>query len=225
MSGRDAWDRCLEAEHEMAVRQITSSQIDLRNVIVAVIEERMETYTEAEQDAAARSAFNHFVANGGVEYDVQVGELLYHTVRDAVSDAMEEADLMPDWETAQAHEEPSPFEVVGTGTVDVATGTIATAPAGWYVEIVRYNDDPDGEQFENILIGPFDTEQAADDHAQFSTDVEDWVTDEAKQKGYTVDDVKIVQNPTLIPSYGVNAPVYPVYAEGACLGILPGTEN
>lgn len=112
------------------------------------------------------------------------------------------------------------FEVVGTATYDAATDTLRTAPAGWYVEIVRYE-----EEFENILIGPFDTEAAADEHAQFSTDVEDWVTDEAKQKGYTVDDVLIVHNPTLIPSYGINAPVYPVYAEGACLGILPGTEN
>jgi hypothetical protein len=224
VSRRDAWDRCLEAEHEMAVRQVTSSQIDLRNVIVAVVEERMEHYTEAEQDAASRAAFNHFVANGGVEYDVQVGELLYSTVRDAVSDALEAEDLMPDYETAQDHGQPSPFEVAGTATYDAATDTLRTAPAGWYVEIVRYSDD-ESEEFENILIGPFDTEEAADEHAQFSTDVEDWVTDEAKQKGYTVDDVLIVHNPTLIPSYGINAPVYPVYAEGACLGILPGTEN
>lgn len=89
---------------------------------------------------------------------------------------------------------------------------------GWYVEIVR--DLP----FENILIGPFDTEDEADEHCE-STDVEDWVTDEAKQKGYVVDDVKVVHNPTLIPSYGINAPVYPTYAPGAALGILPGSEN
>lgn len=87
---------------------------------------------------------------------------------------------------------------------------------GWYVEIVR--DEP----FENILIGPFTTKKSAAHHAEMSADVEDWCTGEAKAKGYTVDDVKIVENPTRIPSYGVNAPVYPVYAPGAAIGILPG---
>ena len=117
------------------------------------------------------------------------------------------------------------FGVVGAATYDTATDTLTRhALAGWYVEIVRYNEDPDGEQFENVLIGPFDNEGDAEEHCD-SADVEDWCYGEAKQKGYTVDDVKIVHNPTLIPSYGVNTPVYPVYAEGACLGILPGTEH
>jgi hypothetical protein len=87
---------------------------------------------------------------------------------------------------------------------------------GWYVEIVR-------DECENVLIGPFDTQEAATEHAQNSADVEDWCYGEAKAKGYTVDNVLIVENPTLIPSYGINAPVYPVYAPGAALGILPGT--
>lgn len=97
---------------------------------------------------------------------------------------------------------------------------ISTIESGWYVEIVRWE-----EEFENILIGPFETEEKANEHAQDSTDVEDWCIDEAKAKGYTVDDVLVVKDPTQIPSYGVNAPVYPIYAPGACLGILPGTEN
>lgn len=89
---------------------------------------------------------------------------------------------------------------------------------GWFVEVVR--DAP----FENILIGPFVDEAAAIAHAQGS-DVEDWCYGEAKAKGYTVDDVLIVHNPTLIPSYGVNAPVLPVYQTDAVLGILPGSDS
>lgn len=83
---------------------------------------------------------------------------------------------------------------------------------GWFVQIERDDD-------ESILIGPFDTEEKAAEHVD-STDVEDWCTDQAKVEGYTVTDVKVVHNPTVIPSYGVNAPAHPRYAPGAALGIL-----
>ena len=88
----------------------------------------------------------------------------------------------------------------------------------WYVEIVR------GVPFEDILIGPFDTQEAARKHMDDSADVEDWCYGEAKAEGYIVEDVFVIENPDSIPSYGVNAPVYPVYQPGAAIGILPGTR-
>lgn len=88
----------------------------------------------------------------------------------------------------------------------------------WYVEIVRR------EPFEDILIGPFDTQEEAQEHSDNSADVEDWCYGEAKAAGYIVEDVFVIENPETIPSYGVNAPVFPVYQPGACIGILPGTR-
>lgn len=97
---------------------------------------------------------------------------------------------------------------------------------GWYVEIVRSNiPEYNDTEWENILIGPFEDQAKAIEHADMSADVEDWCYGEAKAKGYNVDDVLIVCNPTLIPSYGINAPVYPIYASGAAIGILPGNPS
>lgn len=92
---------------------------------------------------------------------------------------------------------------------------------GWYIEITR--EAQNYLPMEPVVIGPFADNLEADSHMQDSADVEDWVTGEAKSKGYIVDDVFVTATPT-VPSYGINAPVVPVYAEGAALGILPGTE-
>lgn len=76
----------------------------------------------------------------------------------------------------------------------------------WYVVIERCESDMKPWHDGDIVIGPFDTEEAAAAHGQDSLDVEDWVTSEAKSKGYTVDDVYWTQDPE-IPAHGINAPV------------------
>lgn len=81
----------------------------------------------------------------------------------------------------------------------------------WYVVITRdeYIDYPkslETKPMEDVVIGPFEEEEAAISHMEDSADVEDWCYGEAKAKNYTVDDVYVAEDPTF-PSYGVNAPI------------------
>lgn len=76
----------------------------------------------------------------------------------------------------------------------------------WYVVVER--DEWDGSAWHggDVVIGPFDTEEAARAHAEDSVDVLDWLTGEAKAQGYVGGDVTWTQEPE-IPPHGVNAPV------------------
>lgn len=77
----------------------------------------------------------------------------------------------------------------------------------WYVVVERSNiPEYNDTEWEDVVIGPFDTEEAAMTHAQDSADVLDWCYGEAKVAQYNVDDVYITAEPE-IPSYGVILPV------------------
>jgi hypothetical protein len=77
----------------------------------------------------------------------------------------------------------------------------------WYVVVERSNiPEYNDTQWEDIVIGPFDTQEEAVTHMDDSLDVEDWMYGEAKAKQYNADGAFVTQNPD-IPSYGVNAPI------------------
>jgi hypothetical protein len=91
----DAYERACEAEDRLSRLDTTTSQIDLLNVIRMIVDDVDDLTEEAHRDLI-RKAYNHFVANGGVDYDTAVGKLLFDTVRDAVTDAMHAAGFMPE---------------------------------------------------------------------------------------------------------------------------------
>lgn len=78
----------------------------------------------------------------------------------------------------------------------------------WYVVVTRQDYDGSPWHDGDVVIGPFDTEEQAEEHAQDSADVQDWCYGEAKAKRYIVDDVFWTQTPQ-VPAHGINAPVMP----------------
>jgi hypothetical protein len=91
-----AYDLAIEAEEAIGKIGITTSQLDLLNVIRAIVDDVDAFQDPVVAETIVRLAFDHFLANGGVDYDTSVGELLYSTVRDAVTDAMRERGMIPE---------------------------------------------------------------------------------------------------------------------------------
>ena len=78
----------------------------------------------------------------------------------------------------------------------------------WYIQIERSNiPEYNDTEWEDVVVGPFDTQDEAIKHMDDSLDIEDWTYAEAKDKQYNVDNVFVTDSPN-VPSYGVNAPVY-----------------
>lgn len=80
----------------------------------------------------------------------------------------------------------------------------------WYIVVERSNiPEYNDTQWEDVVIGPFDTEDEAIEHMDNSADVEDWCYGEAKAKQYNVDNCYVTADDDVeIPSYGVNAPIF-----------------
>lgn len=92
------YDQLLAAERALGALGVSTSQVDLANVIRSVVDEALEDEPEETVEAVVRQAYEVFVAGGGVEYETDVGELLYHTVRDRVSDALRDGGFIPGYD-------------------------------------------------------------------------------------------------------------------------------
>lgn len=74
----------------------------------------------------------------------------------------------------------------------------------WFIVITR--TDLVFKDLDPIVIGPFENEDEALAHMEDSMDVEDWLTAEAKEADYIVDDCYLDQGVSA-PPLGYNAPV------------------
>lgn len=74
----------------------------------------------------------------------------------------------------------------------------------WFIVITR--TDMDHKDLDPIVIGPFEDQDEAVEHMDNSMDVEDWLTGEAKESGYIVDDCYLDQD-VPAPPMGYNEPV------------------
>lgn len=84
-----AYQRACAAEDALSLLQVSTSAIDLLNVVRAIVDD-LDHLSEEEHASLIEQAFNHLQGDG-VEYDSSVGEFYYSTVRDAVSDALQAA--------------------------------------------------------------------------------------------------------------------------------------
>jgi hypothetical protein len=78
----------------------------------------------------------------------------------------------------------------------------------WYIVIERSNiPEYNDTEWEDVVVGPFEAKEDAIKHMDYSMDIEDWCYGEAKAKQYNCDGAFVTDKP-VIPSYGINAPVY-----------------
>jgi hypothetical protein len=83
------YERAVAAEDALGILDTSTSGVDLLNVIRAIVDD-LDHLSEEDHRNLIADAFNHFVTTGGVDYSTDVGELYYSTVRDAVTNAMEQ---------------------------------------------------------------------------------------------------------------------------------------
>lgn len=93
-----AYDRALETEQYMADGGISANSLTLLDTIRRVVDNDDDYQDPVVAEHVTRLAFEHFHANGGIEYDVSAGDFYYAVLFDTAYDALRDAGFISDHE-------------------------------------------------------------------------------------------------------------------------------